>query len=116
VENMTNKRLVAFKGSVTPSNLISGIPEFATNHGLRKEGIFTSTGDFALILVSEEEYINNKSNPAAANIFAEIYAFYNDQADNNNVFKISSKAGGNGRIILNNPTPWNKDRKRYRIT
>ncbi len=107
VENMTNKRLVAFKNSVTPNNLISGIPEFATNHGLKKEGLFTSTNEFVLVLVTEEEYINNKSNLPAAAIFAEIYAFYNHEADNNNVFKISSKAGGNGRIILQNPTFWN---------
>jgi len=107
VENGTNKRLVAFKGSITPNNLISGIPEYATNHGLKKEGIFTSTGDFALIIITEEAYNEHKNNLPAAPIFAELYAFYNHEADNNNVFKISSKAGGNGRIILNNPTPWN---------
>jgi hypothetical protein len=58
-------------------------------------------------LVTETEYKKNKSNIASAPIFAQIYAFYNNEADNNNVFQISSKAGGAGRITLNNPTPWN---------
>jgi len=108
VENKTGERLVAFKGSLNPNNLISGIPAYATNHGLEKKAsLFYSPGDFALILIKESEFNKNKANIAAAEIFATIYAFYNHEATNNNVFQISSKAGGAGRIILNNPTPWN---------
>jgi len=112
VENKSRERLVAFKGSLNPSYLISGIPPNATNHGLAKtnsvnSSLFSTTGDFALILITEAEYNKNKNNPAAATVFAEIYAFYNNEATNNNVFSISSKAGGAGRIILQNPTPWN---------
>jgi len=112
VDNMSGERLVAFKGSLNPNYLISGIPAYATNHGLAKtssvnSSLFTSTGDFALILITEAQYNQNKSNLAAAPVFAEIYAFYNNEATNNNRFKISAKSGGSGRITLNNPTSWN---------
>jgi hypothetical protein len=113
VENKTGERLVAFKGSLNPNTLIGGIPANATNHGLEKKAsLFSQTGDFALILITEGEYKKNKSNIASAPIFAQIYAFYNNEADNNNVFQISSRAGGAGRITLNNPTSWNIEIRR----
>jgi hypothetical protein len=113
VDNKSGERLIAFKGSLNPNYLISGIPAYATNHGLyKKASIFSQTGDFALILITEAEYNNNKSNVGAATIFAEIYAFYNHEATNNNRFQISSKSGGTGRITLNNPTNWNIEIRR----
>jgi len=113
VDNKSGERLVAFKGSLNPNYLISGIPAYATNHGLyKKPSLFSSTGDFALILITEAEYNKNKANPAAAPVFAEIYAFYNHEATNNNRFQISSKSGGTGRITLNNPTSWNIEIRR----
>ncbi|MDR2731581.1 MAG: hypothetical protein LBB81_11890 [Treponema sp.] len=112
VDNKSGERLIAFKGSLNPNNLISGIPAYATNHGLAKTSsvnntLFTTTGDFALILITEAQYNQNKNNLASAAVFAEIYAFYNHEATNNNRFQISSKSGGSGRITLNNPTNWN---------
>jgi len=112
VDNKSGEKLVAFKGSLNPNYLISGIPAYATNHGLAKTSsvnstLFTTTGDFALILVTEAEYNKNKANIGSAPVFAEIYAFYNNEATNNNRFQISSKSGGSGRITLNNPTSWN---------
>jgi len=113
VDNKSAERLIAFKGSLNPNYLISGIPPFATNHGLYKSpSLFSTTGDFALILITEAEYNKNKANPAAASVFAEIYAFYNNEATNNNRFQISSKSGGTGRITLNNPTSWNIEIRR----
>ncbi|GHV93022.1 hypothetical protein AGMMS50268_35250 [Spirochaetia bacterium] len=110
VDNKTGEKLVAFKGSLNPNTLISGIPAYATNHGLKKDpALFTATGDFALILITEKQYTDNKSNLSALENapFARIYAFYNHEATNNNHFQISSKVGGSGRITLNNPTSWN---------
>jgi hypothetical protein len=112
VDNKSGERLVAYKGSLNPNYLISGVPAYATNHGLAKtnsvnNSLFNTTGDFALILITEDQYNKNKNNPAAAAVFAEIYAFYNNEATNNNRFQISSKSGGSGRITLNNPTSWN---------
>jgi len=113
VDNKSGERLVAFKGSLNPNYLIGGIPAYATNHGLEKKAsLFSQTGDFALILITETEYNNNKANVGAAPIFAEIYAFYNHEATNNNRFQISSKSGGTGRITLNNPTSWNIEIRR----
>jgi len=109
VDNKSGERLVAFKESLNPTNLISGIPAYATNHGLAKSNsLFNKTGDFALILITEAQYNQNKNNIVAADVFAEIYAFYNHEATNNNRYQISSKSGGSGRIILkNNQTSWN---------
>jgi hypothetical protein len=108
VDNKSGERLVAFKNTLSLSTLISGIPAYAFNHGLAKsDSLFTTTGDFTLILITEAQYNQNKNNLAAATVFAEIYAFYNHEAANNNSFQISSKSGGTGRIILTNPTSWN---------
>jgi hypothetical protein len=117
VDNKSGERLVAFKGSLNPNTLISGIPAYATNHGLAKSNsvnnsLFTTTGDFALVLITEAEYNKNKANLGGAAVFAEIYAFYNHEATNNNRFQISSKSGGTGRITLKNPTSWNIEIRR----
>jgi hypothetical protein len=117
VDNKSGERLVAFKGSLNPNYLISGIPPYATNHGLAKTNsvnstLFTQTGDFALILITEAQYNANKNNLGAATVFAEIYAFYNHEATNNNSFRISDRSGGSGRITLNNPTNWNIEIRR----
>jgi len=108
VENKSSKKLVAFRGSLNPNFLIGGIPAYAINHGLeKKSSLFDKTGDFPLILITEEDYKNNKTNLSSAPIFATIYAFYNHEASNNNVFIISGLAGGNARLTLNNPETWN---------
>jgi len=113
VDNMTKQRLVAFKGSLHSDFLIGGIPADVRNHGLeRKSTLFNNTSDFALVLITEDEYEKNKNHLAAAPIFAEIYAFYNHTGDNLNSFQISSKVGGAGRITLNNPTEWNIEIRR----
>jgi len=110
VENLTSQRLVAFKNSVAPNTLISGIPAFATNHGLRKNTeLFNATGNFVLILVTEADYEANKSNLNELNnrIFARIFAFYNHSGTNANVFQISSSLGGEGKLTVSNTTAFN---------
>jgi hypothetical protein len=110
VENKTGERLVAFKGSLNPSYLISGIPAYATNHGLRKDtALFNATGSFVLLLITEKQYNDNKSQLGALEnqVFARVFAFYNHSATNNNVFQISSKIGGDGRLTVSNPTSFN---------
>jgi len=113
VDNMTKQRLVAFKGSLHRDFLIGGIPADVRSHGLeRKSSLFRQTGDFALVLITETEYKRNKTNLEAAPVFAELYAFYNNEGDNQNSFQISSRVGGAGRITLNNPTNWNIEIRR----
>ena len=108
VENLTNEKLVAFKGSVSPNTLISGIPAFSGQHGLKKDSaLFGSNQAFVLLMVRESDYNANKSNLGAAPVFSRIYAFYNHTATNNNVFEISSKIGGEGRLTISNPLSYN---------
>jgi len=114
IRNMTDKRFVAFKGTPSANTLIGGIPEFANNHGLeKKESLFNETGGFVLTLITEEEYEKNKNNLSLAPVFTRIYAFYNHEANNNKIYQISSFLGGEGQVIINNPTSWNVIIRRY---
>jgi hypothetical protein len=107
VENLTGERLVAFKGSLNPNYLISGIPANATNHGLKKDStLFYQTDRFVMLLITEAEYNANKDNLGASKIFARIFAFYNHTGTNNNVFQISAKIGGEGQLIVSNTSPF----------
>ena len=104
VENMTNERLVAFRGSVTPGTLISGIPAFSGQHGLRRDtNLFTTNAAFPLLLVTEADFDAHRNNLGAAPVFARVFVFYNATATNNNVFQISSMVGGEGRLTVSNP-------------
>ena len=109
VTNNTGERLVAFKDTVSPAALISGITAYADNHGLKKdESLFSSAGTFVLVLITEAQYNANKSNLASFNgqVFARLFAFYNP-ASNPFLVTINSKLGGSGRLIVNNPTNFN---------
>jgi hypothetical protein len=110
VDNQRAERLVAFKGSLNPKYLISGIPAYATNHGLKKDPVlFNATDSFILLLITEEQYNANKNNLGVLEnaTCAKIFAFYNNSGTNNNHFEISSKIGGNGRLTISNPTQFN---------
>lgn len=110
VKNNTAERLVAFKGEISPSSLISGVPANASNHGLRMdESLFSATGDFALLFLTEEVYNKNKDNLAAVknSPFASIYAFYNKTGSNDLVYTISSNSGGNAKLTLQNNSAFN---------
>ncbi|MBR6199024.1 MAG: Ig-like domain-containing protein [Spirochaetales bacterium] len=116
VRNNTSKNLVAFKGNPSAANLISGIPASATNHGLKLDKtLFANSTDFILFVVTEEDYKANANNLELLSNkpFTRLYAYYNDNANNNNmVYPISSKLGGNCHIILNNMTSYNVELRR----
>jgi hypothetical protein len=109
VENQSSKKLVAFKGDVSPETLIGGVNASEKVHGFKRTTMFQGAGDFPLVLITEDEYKKNIKDLRKENVvvFATIYAFYNDKITANNVFKISAKAGGSGKITLNNMTNWN---------
>ncbi|MCQ2586532.1 MAG: hypothetical protein MJ174_00345 [Treponema sp.] len=110
VTNETSKKLVAFKGAPSVSNMIGGIPANASNHGLPlKKSVFTTTSDFVLYVVTEDDYLENIDNLAALTDipYARLYAYYNTNAANNYVYKISSVMGGSGKIVLQNNTDYN---------
>lgn len=110
VRNNTGERLIAFKGAIELSSLISGVPANANNHGLKMDpNLFAETGDFALLFITEKMFNENKNNLSAVSNtpFASIYAFYNKSGDNNEVYSISSKSGGKLNFTLNNNTGFN---------
>ncbi|MDR1956573.1 MAG: hypothetical protein LBQ30_06950, partial [Treponema sp.] len=109
VSNTTQQNLVAFKWSLSTGTLVGGVRGGATNHGFKKSALFSATGDFPLILITEEEYNANKSNlNALANSpFTRVYAFYNANGENDNVYEISGKLGGQYSLVLQNGSGMN---------
>jgi len=109
VRNNTSQRLIAFKGSLGPDTLIGGIPAQAKNHGFKKSALFSKTEDFAMILITEADYLANKGNLKILEDkpFTRVYVFYNAQGENTNVYDISDRLGGNFKLVVQNPTSFN---------
>lgn len=110
VKNNTSFKLIAFKGSPSKANLIGGIPSNATAHKLnRSEALFNASQDFMLFVIKESDYIENKDNLSALENkpFANVYAYYNKSADNQMVYEISSRLGGQGTITMYNTSGFN---------
>lgn len=109
--------MIAFKGDTNPNYLISGIPAYAQNHGLEKKtSLFTKTGGFPLALIKESDYNANKNSLGSVTPFAKIFALYNNTATNNNRFQISAKVGGEARLLVSKPTPWDVEIRKGGIT
>lgn len=111
VKNNTTKKLVAFKGSPSETNLLGGIPAGPGNeHGLKKvASLFATSSDFPLFLVTEEDYLNNINNLGvlANSPFTVMYAYYNTNAENKKIFEISGSLGGDCIIKFSNTTGFN---------
>lgn len=118
VKNNTSKKLVVFKGEPSADTLMGGVPANATNHGLKKNSnLFSSSSDFVLFFVTEEDYSANKDNLSNLKTkpFTRLYAYYNKNAPNNFVYEISSIMGGTGKITLNNSSDYNVELRRDSI-
>jgi hypothetical protein len=105
VRNNTSKDLVAFKGSLSASTLIGGIPAHASDHGLEKNpGLFSTTSDFPLILLTKEQYAANKSHLQAVEQtpFTRVFAFYNAAGSNENLYEIDGHLGGTNTLLIQN--------------
>jgi len=117
VKNESSQKLVAFKGAPSSSNLISGIRNDGSEQGLKRDTtLFNNSSDFVLFLVTEEDYLAAKKEnnlPSLANKpFTRIYAYYNTNAENKIVYRISAFLGGNMKIILQNSTNYNVELRR----
>lgn len=110
VKNDTNKKLVAFKNTPASNTLMGGIPAGGGEHGLKKDAsLFSTTNDFVLFIVTEADYLANKDNLGALENkpFTRLYAFYNTNSVNANVYRISGILGGTKKIVLQNATDYN---------
>jgi len=79
VNNTTDERLVAFKGSVAHSNLLGGIPDRARNHGIRRNpALFNGEMEFPVIFVTEEQFDENMNDLGILNdqFFSRIRVSY----------------------------------------
>ena len=118
VKNNTSKKLVVFKGEPSADTLMGGVPANATNHGLKKNSnLFSSSSDFVLFFVTEEDYSANKDNLSNLKTkpFTRLYAYYNNNAANNIIYEVSSRMGGSGKITLNNSSDYNVELRRNSI-
>jgi len=113
VTNQTSKNLVAFKGTLKKDNLIGGIPAKADEFWLSKANkILFPTGtstDFALVLITVEDYEEYKNNLDAleATPFTRLYGFYNANGTNEQIYEITGRLGGSGKLIVQNSTNMN---------
>ncbi len=110
VTNNTSKKLIAFKGTPSPTTLMGGIPASTANFGLKLDtAMFPNSTDFVLFLVTEEEYIEHKDSltELSTKPFTCLYAYYNKTAKNNIVYQISSKMGGSAKLTFNNNSGYN---------
>ncbi|MCL2519840.1 MAG: hypothetical protein FWE37_02395 [Spirochaetaceae bacterium] len=113
VRNETGSRLIAFRGSVAPANLLGGIPANANDHGVRDNTtlLTTTTDAFPVVLISEEQ-LNSGASFAALDQapFSRIFVFYNRNAEPGfpaEVYSISGHLGGNYILEVLNPTRHN---------
>jgi hypothetical protein len=74
--------------------------------------LFSATGDFPLVFITEEDYLKNKNNSTGLeNLnktpFARVYAFYNLTGTNNTIYEVSGKLGGSNKLEISNLTSYN---------
>jgi fibronectin type 3 domain-containing protein len=113
VRNNTNKRLVAFRRNLTSTNLIGGVDSSENEHGFKKDSnIFGSTSqDFPLIFITEEQYNANATNLAVLEKtpFTRIYAYYNAVGTNETVYEINEGLGGEYTLQVTPSIQWNAE-------
>lgn len=71
--------------------------------------LFNTTEDFALLFLTKELYESNKNNLDAVKnqAFTSCYAFYNANGENEMLYRVSSKLGGDAKLVLRNNTKFN---------
>jgi len=116
VRNESSQRLIAFKGELRHDMLLGGIPNNPSQHGLKRNAVHFPAGqavEFSMLLITEEDYIDHKSNLSAAPLFTRVYVLFNSQGTNDKHYTINSRLGGNQRINLignaNYDIEWRED-------
>ena len=112
VKNECSSKVVCFVGDPSAETLISGAIGGGKTTALKKSSAFgTSSFDFVLNVVTEENYLKYKTDykEMANNVLCRIYAYYNSEseANSNLIYTISGKLGGQFFFQLNNTTKYN---------
>ncbi len=110
IKNNTSSNLVAFCGKPSFGSVVGGIPVSDNVHYIKRDyTLFCQTKDFLLYIVTESDYKKYYTDHAAAldeAPFAILYAIYEDGGNNNKVYQISKKLGGECQLVINNETPF----------
>jgi hypothetical protein len=103
VKNNSGQRLVAFKGELEADRIMGGI-QTGGPYGLSRNLFGVTSEAFVLILLTEKQYNDNKSNLKALEQtpFTRLFAFYNASGTNETIFEISDRLGGNCTIEIQN--------------
>lgn len=107
VSNRSPHRLVAFMGSLRAENILGGIPASTSDHAIRSDPrLFDRTKSFTMVLITEEQFVENRDNLSALNNspFARVFVMYNHGIDNPHRHEISGRLGGRHRLLVQNPT------------
>ena len=115
ITNHSNQRLIAFKSTLQEQNIVGGIPERAAVHGIKRDDVkFPISQGFALILLTEGQYIANKDflgNPLIVP-YARVFIAFNKNGTNEKVYEINAHSGGNYTIQIHNNTGMNIELRR----
>ncbi|MEL3904509.1 MAG: hypothetical protein P1P63_05300 [Treponemataceae bacterium] len=109
VKNESTVDLIAFKGTIEKENLLSGVKAHSEAGLKLVPELFTNTCDFALQFITKKQYEENKNNLSALKnqAFTSCYAFYNKNGENNILYRISDKLGGDAKLVCRNSTDFN---------
>jgi hypothetical protein len=94
---------------------MGGVKAKDANHGMKKDpALFSSTGDFPLVFITEDQYNTNKNNLDVLNNspYARVYAFYNQLGTNATLYEVSDKFGGANELIINNLSSYTVELRR----
>lgn len=112
VKNESNRDLVAFMNSLTRANMLGGVKKNSGDHGFKKDtALFNQNKDFSVIFITAEEYETNKSklDVLEQRPFTRLFAMYNNSGTNEVPFIVSSRLGGENKLVMHNMTPYNME-------
>ncbi len=119
IKNNASKNMVCFYGQPSAGHLIGGVKANATTWLKKDSSIFTETTDFMLYVVTEDDYKKYySSSPTTldASPYTMMYAFYNTNSTNEQVYNISNVMGGSYAIKMQNGTDFNVELRNNSIS
>jgi hypothetical protein len=105
IKNETSVDLIGFKGSLSKDRIIGGFKPNETVKVKKNPAVFgTTAGDFALVFITKDQYTNAGSSLDTQVPYTRVWAFYspNQDAPDNSIIRISSKLGGDCKLVVQN--------------